>query len=308
MNPLTPSLLALACAFAGSLARGQDPPSPQPPPAERPAPQEPSRLEPSKLDRLRAAKAEEFAAALSLYLSEEKATGILFIGQFEPLREFAAAAPLLEAWAFEAPAGIEDPTAFRYASLRALADFYRDADPGPSEELLAKLDAFAGELDSSLFLRTEAMYTLAHLGRPKRIEARLAVCERRSASSDFQVRLSALREIAEIHYNLRAYAKAAAAHEQVLDLLRDERIELPAASWPTLYYNAACAHALAGDAEKGFPRFEQALLAWKRIGSNPRAMLDRDRDIDGLRGDPRFARLLDAHFPPPRETGGGGPR
>lgn len=58
-------------------------------------------------------------------------------------------------------------------------------------------------------------------------------------------------------------------------------------------YNAACLFALAGDVERALRCVEEAIA----VGFGNRQWLERDPDLDALRGDPRFEALL-ARIPP----------
>lgn len=57
---------------------------------------------------------------------------------------------------------------------------------------------------------------------------------------------------------------------------------------PIPWYNLACSSALLGMTDKAFAALERAL----RLGYSPIAHLRRDPDLNSLRDDPRFARLL----------------
>ena len=68
--------------------------------------------------------------------------------------------------------------------------------------------------------------------------------------------------------------------DQILVRLRPDR--------PIPWYNLACSCALLGMADKAFSALERAL----RLGYSHLAHLRRDPDLNSLRDDPRFARLL----------------
>jgi hypothetical protein len=57
---------------------------------------------------------------------------------------------------------------------------------------------------------------------------------------------------------------------------------------PIPWYNLACSSALLGQTDKAFAALERAL----RLGYSPIAHLRRDPDLNSIRDDPRFARLL----------------
>jgi hypothetical protein len=76
-----------------------------------------------------------------------------------------------------------------------------------------------------------------------------------------------------------AHAAAAAAYDRALALAPDPRI----------LYDAACAHARAGQREQAFVWLDQAAAS----GGIPVTQLDGDDDLASLRGDSRFAALRD---------------
>ncbi len=57
---------------------------------------------------------------------------------------------------------------------------------------------------------------------------------------------------------------------------------------PIPWYNLACSYAVLDHLDKAFAALERAL----RLGYSPIAHLRRDPDLNSLRQDPRFARLL----------------
>lgn len=76
-----------------------------------------------------------------------------------------------------------------------------------------------------------------------------------------------------------AAAAAAEAYERALALGQDPRI----------MYNAACAHARAGQRDRAFAWLGKAAVS----GAIPVTQLDQDEDLAGLRGDARFGALRD---------------
>ncbi len=56
----------------------------------------------------------------------------------------------------------------------------------------------------------------------------------------------------------------------------------------TDHYNAACAHALAGQRDQAFAQLEQAIAG----GFRDRGVIERDSDLASLRDDARFAKML----------------
>lgn len=58
-----------------------------------------------------------------------------------------------------------------------------------------------------------------------------------------------------------------------------------------IHYNAACFYALAGDTEKALDCLENCMF---KVGNLNREWLEHDSDLDAVRDNPRYARLVDA--------------
>lgn len=61
-------------------------------------------------------------------------------------------------------------------------------------------------------------------------------------------------------------------------------------------YSISCLHALEGSKEEALKFFERAL----KEGLREREHIEKDKDLDTLRGDPRFVRLMKEYFPKER--------
>ncbi len=57
---------------------------------------------------------------------------------------------------------------------------------------------------------------------------------------------------------------------------------------PTVHYNLACSYALLGRKEEAFAELRKAI----RLGYSDPGHMRSDPDLDGLRADPRFGKLL----------------
>jgi putative intracellular protease/amidase len=136
---------------------------------------------------------------------------------------------------------------------------------------------------------------------------------RRVADRDHRDGRAQLRLAAAAYYQGKldaADAAAARAHElgvrdpDELEVLAAAQItakryrdaartyELAAGATPARavdHYNAACAHALAGQRDQAFGQLEQAVAG----GFRDRAQMERDSDLASLRSDPRYKKLLE---------------
>lgn len=94
--------------------------------------------------------------------------------------------------------------------------------------------------------------------------------------------------------------------EQGLELLKDGKFEEAIATFqkaiairkgpPETYYNIACAYSLKGDKERALDWLAEALAH----GFKDEDHIAKDTDLDGIRGEPRFAELMAKAFPKAR--------
>lgn len=285
------SLLALLVGTSAlaSAGRAQDP---SPTPADGST--APSQQAPvSPLEALRKAPAEELPKALRSFVEDQIASRAIFAGQFTALKEIPGCDKLLVDWIARPPQGVSR-TAFRGACVRAVRDVFEKA----SEDLLAKLNKVAGASYEDGALRSEAGYALAQFGERKFVETLLAAIEKATQSEAAGQRAEAFQALAELRYNLREFAAAAAAYESLLALLDSGALPIEASARATMLYNTACSHSLAGDKDKAFGRLRSALETWKKAGEDQRRLLATDMDLRGLREDERFRALMAEFLPP----------
>jgi tetratricopeptide (TPR) repeat protein len=286
-----PLALLLGAVPLAAFVRAQDPPpAPVPAPAAEEAVQE---VPATPLEMVKKATPEELPKALRAFVEDQIGSQAVFAGQYAALRGITGVEAQFIEWISRPPQG-SARTPFRIASVRATRDLVEKA----SEELLAKLGKIAGAGFEAAELRAEASYALAQFGQRQLVEARLAEIEKASQSEDPAQKAGAFQALAEMRYNLREYPAAAAAHESFLALVEGGKLPIEESNKPTMFYNAACSHALAGDKEKALARLQNALDAWKKGGAVPRRLLETDMDIQSLRGDAKFQELMAAYLPP----------
>jgi predicted Zn-dependent protease len=87
-------------------------------------------------------------------------------------------------------------------------------------------------------------------------------------------------ELAELYTRAGQYADGLALDE---DLVSREPEN------PIFHYNLACSLSLVGDAGRAFQALEEAL----NLGFRDYKLLLEDRDLENLRADPRWAKLLE---------------
>ncbi len=121
--------------------------------------------------------------------------------------------------------------------------------------------------------------------------------QRECVDGDAEDRVSAMLALAEFQYVLRDHAAAARTHRALASMTRAAGVALKPVDW----YASACAHALSGDAERGFEALARCLelLAQQNLDSShrlSRKLFEIDPEIATLRRDPRFPALLERAF------------
>ncbi|HEX5051711.1 MAG TPA: hypothetical protein VFZ65_08070 [Planctomycetota bacterium] len=230
---------------------------------------------------------------LASLISKRVATNALFAGQYEDLKDFEpAAGPLLLRWSAKAPTGVSDAPSFSTACLRALRDIV-PADKG-TDEMRAALRDVAEK--SQHARRQQAFLTAAcalhQYGDTSLFDGIKADVEKQLASESVEAKTAANNTLAELYYQLRDYENAANHYKALLDIIEKQPQQPDGVT--TLIYNTACSLALAKHIDESFQYLEKALTA--KGGQLSKAMIDSDHDMDNLRADPRFAKLIEQHF------------
>jgi hypothetical protein len=312
-NRLNPSALAAALALA-ALSPAQEP---EPAPAPPEAPAKADRLAPAKADAptkddirraadaVCAAKAaDDLDAALVRYFRAQLATKTIFAGQHDrlaPCRD--AVLPTLLRWAVEAPDSLLDSEELlRQAVVAALRDLLGKEAPDAVRDALR---AIAKDSFESQGMRLCAMFALAQFGDRARLDPLIAQLKKATHAEKPALRADALRQLADVYYNLREFAASSATYDELLAMEESGAIDLDATfgSAPSFYYNAACSASLGGDLDVAFHRLGQALARGAESGDQlANTMLRQDGDIARLREDPRFAELMTKYYGDPGET------
>ncbi len=216
----------------------------------------------------------------------------IFAGQYTPLRELGPAGLRLVSGWMVTPPMRSATAALRAQCIRALRDM---VEGQPDEALAASLRGVAGKATEDREVRREAMYALAQFGDRTFVDPEQKRLEAQLEGENVAAKGAALAGLADMHYQLRDYARAVEAYEQHIALI--EAGTLPrssVASMPTLYYNACCSMALGGMTDKAFTFLEKAIAEGRKGQPLGRRLLEVDMDIDTLRKDPRFAKVMES--------------
>ena len=244
-----------------------------------------------------------FERCLLTTFRKKMQSNAMYAGQYVDLASFQPeATQVLLRWAHDTPRDapiLPIPDQFSSACLRALRDIVpaeqaTDAMRKALREIAAKAEA-----DNKNGLFVGAVCALHQYGDPSLFDKVKEGMAKRAASEDAQEKLRATNLLADLHYQLRDYPEAANHYKSLVALL-DAAGQTQ--GLPTMLYNTACTLSLSKNLDESFQYLERALQAdkEKRFG---RGMLDDDQDLNNLREDPRFAKILEQFFGKPAPTG-----
>jgi tetratricopeptide (TPR) repeat protein len=239
-----------------------------------------------------ATRADNLLSAYVLRVFREQGeTNAIYAGQFAMLRELGPAADqLLRKWITSPPPRMQAVAAKSF-SIRALRDLVTEK---ADEALKAQLKKVASDKIEAREVSKEAGYALAQFGDRSLIDPRIAQLEEAAKSKTGPELLEALGELADTHYQLRDYEQAVTAFKRQIEVIEQAGHGAPA-NLPTIYYNACCSMALGGKIDEAFLYLDKAIEAGKKAGQNAlrRRTVEVDMDIEALRKDPRFAKVLE---------------
>jgi tetratricopeptide (TPR) repeat protein len=228
-------------------------------------------------------------------------TNALFAGQYADLKEYGPeAVAQLTAWVKEPPRDVQADT-FRAACIRALRDLVPAAQATDSlrDTMRATLEKAQQTRNQNVYLT--AVCALHQFGDKAPFEATKAEVEKNLQSDQEPVKLAALATLADLHYQLREYETAANYYKDLIALI--EKSPSPPPNLPTTIYNAACSLSLANKLDEAFAMLDKALQTGVKQSALSKAMIDSDHDMNNLRADPRFTKLMEQYFGPKKDAG-----
>jgi len=236
----------------------------------------------------------------------ETGSGMTYAGQYDALRALQPfAGKLLLRLLIDTPDWFSQHD--RHLLVFPLRDVFVDS---PGEEVCQQLRVIATDEDFEPEpLRQNLAFALAQWGDRTLIEARIArVTKDADADGISDERRAALRyELADIHYTLRDYARAAQIHVEMLRQAEATHTSL----LPLHYYNAACCLARAGAVDAALDELQRAAVLMRSGEIDPSQMLerklfDRDPDLAKARESERFAKIVETAFGAKTEAADGG--
>lgn len=290
---MRPHWLAATFLFATALATAQETPPTRPGGTAAAKPTDATAKRPSALELLRAADEAGRPAALAKYIDANVATNAVYAGQYAALTELGwDTVPTLRKWLTEPPkdAAARAPM-FREACINALRDVVAKAP----DELIAELEKLATDATTPDNIASKAKYALAQFGKTEHTDAMIAAATKNTTEDSVNLRVRGWTELADIYYNLRKYEDAAKAHAAVITAI--EAVNPHFQGLPSTYYNCACALALTGKKDEAMKRLTKSLQLGKQLGNQMGLeLLQTDMDIQSLRGEPEFAKLMKDYF------------
>jgi hypothetical protein len=233
------------------------------------------------------------------FLKRQADTRIVFAGQFAPLGELQPFAGKLLLQFL-----LDPPDWFPYPSRKDVIPALRDLFTAPpSAETLDAMAAIVDDADEDSAVRRALSHALYQWGRTRHVQPELERWRQQSTEGKLEDRVAALRELAEVHYQLRDYRNAAKVHLSLQALATASRVELR----PADFYASACCLALSGDLERAFKALEQCAALQASAEVDPslkmtRQQFERDPELARLRGSERFERILQAAFGKPVDS------
>lgn len=262
------------------------------------------RSAPADDDRLRAGLDLALTRIGIRFFEREGQRGVIYAGQFAPLLP-------LQPWIGQLYVRLllEPPDWFPGTDRARLVPALRDlfADPPPAEDV-GRIEALADdEAREPQILRMQLAFALAQWGSNRRAQALITDLAQQCADPDPDARLYPLRFLADVHYQMRSYAKAAETYATYFELAAERDHPLQPIEW----YNAACCAALAGESQRGLRWLRTAAQRHADEGTDPsqrlqRVLFDEDPEIGALRRTAEFADIVAIAFPRDAEGDRGG--
>jgi len=243
-----------------------------------------------------------YARCVASFLRTKMATNAIYAGQFADLRDLQPeVSDTLLTWAQDPPKDAFSPDQFRTACVRALRDVLptEQATDATRKGLRAVAQKAQAAGNQTLFLTT--VCALHQYGEPTFFDKIKEGIEKQAASDDEQQKLGATNTLAELYYQLRQYDVAAGHYKTLVGLV--EKTGKGTENLATTIYNTACSLSLAGKTDEAFEYLDKALKLGAKTRQLSKVMLDEDHDMNPLRSDERFKKLIEQHFGAAPATG-----
>ncbi len=220
------------------------------------------------------------------FIKAQVSTGASYPGQYVPLKEKygkAAMGVLLE-MVLDKRAMEEDM--IRILAARALADMGKLEKPA-----LQALGSLAADEYEARDLRRQVAVTLARLGETDALEPFFQDARKLTTRKNPKARVRGWQALAGLWHDIGVHAKAVECYTKALPLVKDlvDKKAWPADILSLTYYNRACSLAALGKKKEALADLEAALAA----GGVSAKTMENDKELDPLRGDPAFGKLLE---------------
>lgn len=183
----------------------------------------------------------------------------------------------------------DESTRGRPAYLIALRDFKAEmlASPGRPRQLMR----IAGDDLEADDVRRAAISVLAYLGQREFLDKEIASIRKKIAGDDPQGSIVHLNNIVDLQSIAELNVEAITTYEQILAVL--EKLPGRSADVGFASYNLACALEKVANRVAALEALDRAL---ERVGERlAQATLWDDRELEAMRGDPRFGELCKKH-------------
>ena len=238
------------------------------------------------------------ARMMSTHMRKQMETGAVFTGQFSALKEYGVdGVRLLCTWTTEPPKDVAEgqTETFKSSAVRAVFDVEpQEAHKKAVISALKNCAARASQTGNDDLLFTTAG-VLRRFGDASIFDMIKDQAGKAAENTEPKARMTGAKALADLYYaagdNATSgdfYKKAVAAGEEA---------KVPPAGLAILYYNAACNFALCKKLDDGFDMLNKAAEVGAKAGAVTETLFRTDRDITVLRDDPRFAKLMETHFP-----------
>ncbi|HLQ38639.1 MAG TPA: hypothetical protein VK348_12600 [Planctomycetota bacterium] len=233
------------------------------------------------------------------FLKRQTGSKMTFAGQYDPLRPLQPfAGKLFTRLLLDSPQWF--PSTHRVQLVPALRDLFPEP---PGDELIAGAVSLVENEDlEPKDLRRALACALHQWGRKQYVQPDLDRWQKQSSEGDPEDRALALRNLAELHYQLRDYRAAAATYMTLVALAESSGVPL----WPTDYYAQACTLSLASEAERALAALEKCaeLQASPSVDASvklERSLWEQDPELALVRGTERFKKAFAKAFPATRQ-------